>query len=227
MSDGYPVAAVRADGDDVSAWLARRGIPAEVVPGPDGWVGVEGLTAEDAEALPELAGALGATVIVLNAVGDELVVDVLGTDEAIGAAPDDAHALAAATGRPETAGRVAQVLAETRFGVRARHKALAELLGLPGGLADRGGSRARATGAPLEPAGAAGPGTAHQPTPSSVALPAWLPAIVLWTGVVGMLVAVVAAVGAETSRGLMVAGLCGLAASACVVLGMVGRSTRR
>ncbi|HEY0486513.1 MAG TPA: hypothetical protein VGD72_09715 [Mycobacteriales bacterium] len=227
MNDGYPVAAVRADGDDVSAWLARRGIPAEVVAGPDGWVGVDGLTPEDTEALAELASALGTTVVVIDADGDQLVVDVLGTDPALGSAPDDAHALAAATGRPETAGRVAEILGDSTAGLRARHRRLAALLGLPDALPPGGSARARATGAPLEPAGAAGPGREAQPTPTSLGLPAWLPAIVLWTGVVVMLVAVVLAIASVDRRGLLVAGMAGLAGCACVVLGLAGRSMRR
>lgn len=227
MSEDYPMAVVRADGDDVSAWLARRGIPAEVVAGPEGWVSVLGLTDEDLDALADLAGQLNTTAIVFGRDADQLTVEVFGTDPAIDAAPGDAEALAAATGRPGEAPRLAKILADPGLGVSARHSKLAEVLGLPGRLPRHGTARAEATGAPLEPAGSAGPGRQAQPTPSSVALPAWLPAIVLWTGVVGMVVAVIAAVGTQTGRGLFVAGVCGLAAAACVLLGMMGRSMRR
>jgi hypothetical protein len=229
MSDGYPVALIRADGDDVSAWLARRGIPAEVVAGPEGWVSVEGLTPEDLAALDELVAALKTTAIVLSADGGELVVDVLGTDAAIDAAPDDAHALAAVARRPDAAGRVADVLGDTGLGLRERHRRLAELLGLPSRLPAEGAARAAATGAPLEPAGPAGPGrdTAATQTGGAVFLPSWLSTIVLWTGVVTMLLAVVLAFRADHSRGVMAAGLCGLAGAACVVLGFAGRVTRR
>jgi hypothetical protein len=227
MSEGYPMAVVRADGDDVAAWLARRGVPAEVVAGPEGWVSVEGLTEDDLDALADLAGELRTTAIVFATEGDSLTVEVLGTDPAIAAASDDGAALAAAAGHPEWAAKITKILRDPALGVSGRHRTLAEVLGLPGRLPRHGAARAEATGAPLEPAGAAGPGKEAQPTPSSVALPAWLPVIVLWTGVGGMALAVFAAVVAETGRGLIAAGLAGLAACACVVLGMVGRSVNR
>jgi hypothetical protein len=230
MSEGYPVVAVRADGDDVAAWLARRGIPAEVVAGPDGWVSADGLTSDDLDALTELTRDLGATAIVFDTEGDQLVVDVLGTDPALGSAPDDSHALAIASGRPELAGKVAGILGDPGIGLTVRHRRLLELLGLPSALPRSGAARAEATGAPLEPAGPAGPGRDAAPIASgggAVVLPGWLTGIVLWTGVVGIVAALVAAVRADTSRGLLVAGLAGLAAAACLVLGMVGRATRR
>jgi hypothetical protein len=223
MSDEYPVAVIRADGDDVSAWLARRGIPAEVVAGPEGWVSVEGLTPEDLETLGELVAALRTSAIVLSADGGELVVDVLGTDPTIEGAPDDAHALANAAGRPETSGRVAEILGDAALGLRERHRRLAGLLGLPDGVR----SDPAATGAPLEPAGPAGGQLSAQTGSGKVVLPSWLSSIVLWTGVVTMVAALLLTFRASTSQGLLAAGLCGLAGAACVVLGFVGRLTRR
>jgi hypothetical protein len=223
MSDEYPVAVIRADGDDVSAWLARRGIPAEVVAGPEGWVSVEGLTPEDLETLGELVAALRTSAIVLSADGGELVVDVLGTDPTIEGAPDDAHALANAAGRPETSGRVAEILGDAALGLRERHRRLARLLGLPDGVR----SDPAATGAPLEPAGPAGGQLSAQTGSGKVVLPSWLSSIVLWTGVVTMVAALLLTFRASTSQGLLAAGLCGLAGAACVVLGFVGRLTRR
>jgi hypothetical protein len=223
MSDEYPVAVIRADGDDVSAWLARRGVPAEVVAGPEGWVSVEGLTPEDLETLGELVAALRTSAIVLSADGGELVVDVLGTDPTIEGAPDDAHALANAAGRPETSGRVAEILGDAALGLRERHRRLARLLGLPDGVR----SDPAATGAPLEPAGPAGGQLSAQTGSGKVVLPSWLSSIVLWTGVVTMVAALLLTFRASTSQGLLAAGLCGLAGAACVVLGFVGRLTRR
>jgi hypothetical protein len=223
MSDEYPVAVIRADGDDVSAWLARRGIPAEVVAGPEGWVSVEGLTPEDLETLGELVAALRTSAIVLSADGGELVVDVLGTDPTIEGAPDDAHALANAAGRPETSDRVAEILGDAALGLRERHRRLARLLGLPDGVR----SDPAATGAPLEPAGPAGGQLSAQTGSGKVVLPSWLSSIVLWTGVVTMVAALLLTFRASTSQGLLAAGLCGLAGAACVVLGFVGRLTRR
>lgn len=226
MSDEYPVAVIRADGDDVSAWLARRGIPAEVVAGPEGWVSIEGLTSEDLDALGELVAALRTSAIVLSSDGGELVVDVLGTDPTIEGAPDDAHALANAAGRPETSGRVAEILGDAALGLRERHRRLARLLGLPDGVR----SDPAATGAPLEPGGPAGPGRDQLPVQTGsgrVVLPSWLSSIVLWTGVVTMVAALLLAFRAPTSHGMLAAGLCGLAGAACVVLGFVGRVIRR
>jgi Sec-independent protein secretion pathway component TatC len=60
-----------------------------------------------------------------------------------------------------------------------------------------------------------------------VVLPSWLSSIVLWTGVVTMVAALLLTFRASTSQGLLAAGLCGLAGAACVVLGFVGRLTRR
>ncbi|MCW2567947.1 MAG: hypothetical protein JWN54_2044 [Mycobacterium sp.] len=230
MSDGYPMAVVRADGDDVAAWLARRGVPAEVVTAGDGWVSVDGLSPEDVELLDELVRDLNATALVFSAEGDALVADVIGTDPAFADAPDDAHALAVATGRPELAAKVAEILADQGVGLGVRHRRLAELLGLPGALPSSGNARAEATGAPLEPAGVAGPGrSTHrvQTGAAQLGLPRWLPTIVMWTGVVGILASLFVAVRADTSRGLLVAGIAGLASCACLVLGMVGRSVAR
>jgi hypothetical protein len=230
MSDGYPMAVVRADGDDVAAWLARRGVPAEVVAGPDGWVSVNGLGPEDVELLPELVGDLNATAIAFSAEDGALVAEVIGTDPALGGDADDAHALAAAAGRPETATRVAEILGDRVLSLAVRHRRLAELLGLPGALPPHGSARAEATGAPLEPAGPAGPGRSTAPVQTGAAqlgLPRWLPTIVMWTGAVGIVAALFAAVQADTRRGLLVAGIAGLASAACLVLGMVGRSVAR
>jgi hypothetical protein len=230
MSDGYPTAVVRADGDDVAAWLARRGVPAEVVAGADGWVSVDGLSPEDADLLGELVRDLNATAIVFSAEGDSLVAEVIGTDPALADEPDDARALAAATGRPHVVEKVREVLDDYSVGLGQRHRRLAELLGLPGRLPPHGAARAEATGAPLEPAGQAGPGRSDVPLQTGAAqlgLPRWLPTIVMWTGVLGILAAVFAAVRADTSRGLLVAGIAGLASAACFVLGMVGRSVAR
>jgi hypothetical protein len=227
MSDGYPTAVVRADGDDVSAWMARRGLPVEVVAGPGGWVSIEGLTPEDLDALAEMTRDLDATAVVLDTDGDALTIEVVGTDAAIDAAPDDAHALAAATGRPEAAGRVAQILGDAGLRPGERHRRVADLLGLPGGRGGDGSARARATGAPLERGGPAGPGRDAAPVQTGkILLPRWLPTILLWTGVVAMFVALAVAVTADHRRGLLAAGLCGLAGAACTVLGSVGRSTR-
>jgi hypothetical protein len=230
MSDGYPMAVVRADGDDVAAWLARRGVPAEVVAGPEGWVSVNGLSPEDVELLPELVRDLKATAIVFSVEGESLVAEVIGTDPAIAGAADDAGALAAATGRPQLAAKVREILDDYSVGLGQRHRRLAELLGIPGRLPPHGAARAEATGAPLETAGPAGPGRDTAPVQTGAAqlgLPRWLPTIVMWTGVVGILAALLAAVTADTNRGLLVAGIAGLASSACLVLGMVGRSVAR
>jgi hypothetical protein len=218
MTDGYPMVVVQADGDDVAAWLARRGIPAEVVAGPDGWVSVDGLTPEDLEQLSDLVRDLRTSAIVLSADADELVVDVVGTDPALESAPDDAHALATASGRPHLAAEVAEVLTNTGLGVGARHRRLTELLGLPGVRTARVAAPARRT----EP-----DARAVAPVGGAVVIPSWMSAIVLWTGVVTIVAAVLLAVVADTQRGLLVAGLCGLAGLACVVLGVVGRLTRR
>jgi hypothetical protein len=230
MSDGYPMAVVRADGDDVAAWLARRGVPAEVVAGPDGWVSVDGLSPEDVNLLADLVRDLGTTAVVFSAEGDSLVAEVIGTDPALADAPDDAQALAAATGRPHLADKVRVILDDYSIGLAQRHRRLAELLGLPGGLPPHGAARAAATGAPLETAGPAGPGRSTAPVQTGAAelgLPRWLPTIVMWTGVFGILASLFAAVVADTHRGLLVAGIAGLASAACLVLGMVGRSVAR
>jgi hypothetical protein len=230
MSDGYPMAVVRADGDDVAAWLARRGVPAEVVAAPEGWVGVNGLSPEDAGLLGDLVRDLNATAIVFSADGDALVAEVIGTDPALADAPDDADALARAAGRPEVAQRVREILDDYSVGLGQRHRRLAELLGVPRALPPHGTARAEATGAPLEPAGPAGPGRDTAPEQTGAAqlgVPRWLPTIVMWTGVVGIVAALFAAVRADTSRGLLVAGIAGLASAACLVLGMVGRSVAR
>jgi hypothetical protein len=218
MTDGYPMVVVRADGDDVAAWFARHGVPAEVVAGPEGWVSVDGLTQEDLEQLGDLVRDLRTSAIVLSADADELVVDVVGTDPALESAPDDAHALATASGRPDLATKVAEVLANTGLGVGARHRRLTELLGLPSARAARVAAPARRSDP--DPRAVA-------PVGGAVVIPSWMSAIVLWTGVATIAIALLVALLADTRRGLVVAGLCALAGLACVVLGVVGRLTRR